>query len=57
MSSCFEDSPDDRPRHAGELAEKLTSLLRDGKNAPAEPTTVVSKPARSYNGAWPTAWR
>ncbi len=47
MIACLEENPDDRPRHAGDLAERLTMLLHAAKSSSAEVVATVVQPYES----------
>ena len=45
LISCLEENPDERPRHAGDLVDRLTMLLHAAKAGPAEVMATVAPPA------------
>ncbi len=47
MIACLEENPDNRPRHAGELAERLTMLLHAAKSSSADVMATVVQPYQS----------
>ena len=47
LISCLEENPDERPRHAGDLVDRLTMLLHAAKTPAAEVVASVA-PAAEY---------
>jgi formylglycine-generating enzyme required for sulfatase activity len=45
LIACLEENPENRPRHAGELAERLTAILHAAKAPAPELVATVVQPA------------
>lgn len=48
LTSCFEDNPDDRPRNAAELAERLATILHDAKTGAPEQVATIASGSDAY---------